>query len=218
MLGSGQFHQIVTANALLLLRAELDSQLQRTCESAALVLPESSGAAWAIRQLEGHPPFHMAGIDLAVELCKLAAGLNKPVFLFGAEPGVALSAAAFLKKQIPNLATAGHFDGFFDCEKERMIINEIRSTGSAVVLVATGMPRQDLWIYERRRELPPAVYVGVGGSFDVWAGHVKRAPKSMQKWGLEWLYRLAQEPTRWKRMMGLPVFALKVLAQKYRKI
>ncbi len=214
-LRSDSVHQVVTANALLVVEAQTDSTLKDVCSSASIVVPESAGIDWAANRLGDAFPFAIAGIDLAYTLCQKASNLSVPIYLFGGGPGVADAAAQKLSTEIPGLTIGGTSSGFLDQHQEELIINEIKKSGARLVLVALGMPRQDNWIHENRYRLPPAVYIGVGGTFDVWAGRVKRAPKWMRNRRLEWLYRLLQEPSRWRRMARLPGFALAVFRQKF---
>lgn len=214
---SNEFHQVITANALLILEAESNAALDATCHAASLVIPESAGAIWAIRRLGGPETAQIAGVDLAFKLCEMTARLGKSVFLLGGKPGVSEAAAHYLLSKIPHLDVAGTLDGFFNPDRDEVIVNAIRDSGASLCLVAMGMPFQDVWIHSRREVLPGAVFMGVGGTFDVWAGNVKRAPLWFQHRGLEWLYRFWQEPSRWPRMAQLPVFALKVALSR-RKI
>lgn len=214
---SSSCSQIVTANALLLLETQRNPDLFNACRSAEIVLPESSGLRWALSFLGQSKPFHWAGVDLSFYLCQWATAHSLSVFLLGGEPGVADGAAQYLKEKIPGFQLAGCHDGFFDPPQNEAILKMIRNSGAKVVLVATGMPKQDVWIYAHKRELPGTLCMGVGGTLDIWAGRLKRAPLWIQRNGLEWLYRFWQEPSRWRRMAQLPLFVLKVLGQRLRQ-
>ena len=98
-----------------------------------------------------------------------------------------------------------------------MVIEDLRRSKAKIVFVALGMPKQELWIYDHKRSLPAGIYIGLGGTFDVWAGHVKRAPLVWRKFGLEWLYRAAQEPKRWHRIVKLPLFMVLILKEKLQR-
>lgn len=208
------YFQIVTGNALMLMEARHSIALRSVLENSNLVTIESSGLAFASRLYGGRPVERLAGIDLAFRLCEMAAQKQYPVFLLGGKPGVAEDAAASLQKKISNLIIAGTQDGYFSESQNTKIAHQIKSCGAGLILVALGAPRQELWVAKVKKELPPAIVIGVGGSFDVWSGRVKRAPEVFQKWGLEWLYRLIQEPYRYQRMLKLPVFALLVLFER----
>lgn len=202
---------VITANTLFLLDAEKNPALKRIGQKASLVIPESSGISWAAGRHKKSLPPRVAGIDAAFQLCGLAEIKGTPVYLLGGSKGVAERAADFLYKQFPYLWIAGMRDGYFRERDEEAIINDISRSRAKVVLVAMGMPKQELWIEKNLHRLPPGVYMGVGGSFDVWAGDLKRAPLWMQESGLEWLYRLIQEPWRASRILQLPRFAFKVV-------
>jgi N-acetylglucosaminyldiphosphoundecaprenol N-acetyl-beta-D-mannosaminyltransferase len=150
------------------------------------------------------------GIDLAVRLCEEAGKAGHSIFLLGAAPGVADAAADFLRSRLPQIRVAGTHDGYFDPADEPYLLRRLSDAGARLVLVAFGSPRQEAWVHRHRRSLPPGLYVGVGGSFDVWSGSLQRAPVFVRRWGLEWLFRLVQQPARIRRMIRLPVFAWRV--------
>lgn len=207
-------HQIITANALLLLEAQKSPVLQKACREASLILPDSAGVSWAALTLRLSRLHRFPGIDYAFELCGLAESLGIPVYLLGGQPGVQKKAARYLYSHYPNLVITGMRDGFFQARDERSIMDDIGQSRARLVLVAMGMGKQEVWINQHLSALPPAVYIGIGGSFDVWAGNIQRAPGLLQKSGLEWAYRLKQEPFRWKRINQLPKFALKVFLNR----
>jgi N-acetylglucosaminyldiphosphoundecaprenol N-acetyl-beta-D-mannosaminyltransferase len=130
--------------------------------------------------------------------------MGRSVYLLGAAPGVAEKAAEKLKQQVPNLIVAGCHDGYFTAEEEPLIVADIAARRPAALFVALGLPRQERWIKAHLQELGVPVCIGVGGSFDVISGLKQRAPLWMQRCGLEWLYRVAKEPSRLPRLAALP--------------
>jgi N-acetylglucosaminyldiphosphoundecaprenol N-acetyl-beta-D-mannosaminyltransferase len=211
-LSDDRTHFVITANALFLLDLDRFPELRDACQSASLIIPDSVGITWAARRKSAtQTPQRITGIDAAFELCGLAELKNSPVYLLGGAPGVAGRAATALSEQFPYLMVAGVRDGYFKESDEPAILKDIADSRARVVLVAMGMPKQELWIHQHLDQLPPAIYVGVGGAFDVWAGDLKRAPAWMQTLGLEWLFRVIQEPWRAGRILQLPRFALKVI-------
>lgn len=206
--------QLITANALLFQDMQRDPLLGKICASASLVVADGAGVSWAGWMMGEPPLFRYPGIDLAYDLCQESAHRNTPVFLLGGAPGVGQQAGKFLVKSIPGFNLAGVEHGFFSLDETDRIIDKIRSSGARFILVAIGMPKQDQWIFDHKASLPPGLYMGVGGTLDVWAGSLKRAPKIMRDWGLEWFFRLIQEPLRWRRMMGLPAFVWRVFRWK----
>ncbi len=212
---SNQPHHVVTLNSLMILESEKVPLLKKICEEASLVVPESSGISWAALYL-GHPKVErIPGIDLAFELCGLARNLSLPIFLLGGAKGVAEEAGNALGHIYPGLKVGGARDGFFNEAETPAIIHEIEQSRARLILVALGMPKQELWIYEHKPNLPGGLYIGVGGSFDVWSGRIKRAPSWLRTLGLEWLYRLKAEPFRWRRIAQLPKFALKIASKSH---
>ena len=159
-------------------------------------------------------PERVAGCDLFVELAKLSAKKGYKVFFFGAAPGIAEAARDKLLQMAPGLKVAGCRNGYFTEAENEEIIAEINASGADMLFAALGAPKQENWLARFRSELKPQVLMGVGGSFDVLAGKMDRAPLWMQKASLEWLFRLYKQPSRIGRMMVLPQFVIKVLQSK----
>jgi len=143
----------------------------------------------------------------------MAAAEGWPVYLLGSKPSIVEKAAFELQRRFPDLTVAGFRDGYFD-EGDVSVIDEIRESGAKILFVAMGIPKQEIWVTENAERLGDLLAVGVGGAFDVVSGTLKRAPELLQKIGLEWFYRLLQEPWRWKRDLDLFVFVIKVLLTK----
>lgn len=210
----GQALQVVTLNAEMAMQGLADPELGAILAHAGLVLPDGSGVVWAIRR-QGQPVAKLAGVDFLGHVAQYCAREGKRLFLFGAAEGVADEAAAELKARYAGLAIAGTMSGFFTADEEPAVMERLRAAQPDVLLVALGVPRQEKWIARHQAELGVPVAMGVGGSFDVLANRVKRAPAGFQRLHLEWLYRLIQEPWRWKRMGStLPRFAWRVMWQK----
>ncbi|MCX7780071.1 MAG: WecB/TagA/CpsF family glycosyltransferase [Negativicutes bacterium] len=210
----GQPHLVATANAEMLMLAQEDEELADILRQADLVVPDGAGVVWAARQ-QGQPlPERVAGFDLVQRLLELAAAKAYSVYMLGGAPGIAQQAAARAKTLYPGLHVAGINDGYFSPEQEDTILSAIREAKPHILLVALGVPRQEKWIVRHRQELKTPLAIGVGGTFDVMAGAVARAPLWMQNSGLEWLYRLLLQPSRAKRMLALPRFALRVMLAK----
>lgn len=144
------------------------------------------------------------------------AASEETFYFFGGAPGVAATAARKMMKKYPGLKIVGVHNGYFDEKEEKKIIQDIKKKAPSILLVGLGAPKQEKWIYDNIRLVGAKVAIGVGGSFDVMAGNVKRAPKIFRRLGLEWFHRLITQPTRWRRMMRLPKFALTVLRTRGR--
>lgn len=205
---------VVTLNGSLLVQAARDPALRALVNSAALVTPDGIGVILAARILGVRLSGRLAGIDLALALCASAAAAGHRVFLLGGAPGVAEAAAAALLRQHPALQIVGTHHGFFDPQEEEVVLEMIRQARPEVLLVALGAPRQERWMHLWSASLGVPVSIGVGGSFDVLAGRVPRAPRWMQQVGLEWFYRLLREPRRWSVVRTIPPLFLMAIRER----
>lgn len=205
---------VVTLNAEMVMEAESNPALADAIQQAELVIPDGAGVIFYLL-LHGKKQERCPGIELAESLLQQAAALGKscPVFFYGGKPGVADAAAAVWQEKEPGIAIAGIKDGYLSPEAENELKVTLKTQQPSLILVGLGVPRQELWIAENRYLSPQSTWIGVGGSFDIWAGIKTRAPGWLRDNNLEWLYRLYQEPWRWRRMMALPQFALKAISQ-----
>ena len=210
-------HIICTPNPEIVMEAQNDGVLMDILHEAALVVPDGIGVVWASKYSEIRLTERVAGYDLTQNLMAELAGTDHTFYFFGGAPGVANTAARKMMKKYPGLKVVGVHNGYFDEKEEKRIIQDIKAKSPSILLVGLGAPKQEKWIYDNLRLIDAKAAIGVGGSFDVMAGNVKRAPILFQKLGLEWFHRLITQPTRWKRMMRLPKFALTVLKTKGRK-
>lgn len=212
---------VVTLNAEMAYRAYQDAKLREVLRSADLVTPDGAGVVWAGRVLGGAVSERVTGIDLVHFLMPLAAAQGWRVFLLGGAPGVAEEAAQRLAERFPGLCIVGTHHGYFarGSAEEEGVLEMIERADPHLLLVGMGSPRQEFWIREQidagRLKVP--VSIGVGGSLDVIAGRLRRAPAWMQKRRLEWLWRLLQQPSRWRRMLALPAFTVSVWRQGQRQ-
>lgn len=197
---------VFTPNVDHVVMAEEDAHFQIAYAAADLSLADGMPIVWASRLL-GHPvPEKISGSDLAPRLMKLAEARGFRVYLLGGAEGVAELAARKLQTIHPRLAIAGTASPRIDLsepkESRQRLVEQIRGAAPDIVLVALGAPKQELWMYEAASALSPAVLLGVGAAIDFLAGTARRAPKWMSAYGLEWLYRLVQEPRRlWRRYL-----------------
>ena len=205
---------VATANAEMLLNATHDAELKKILNAAALVVPDGAGTVWAARHLGYSMPERVAGFDLVQELMKIAPAHDFKFFLFGAAPDVADKAKLKAETLYPGIKIVGTRNGYFKPEDEPQIINQIKSSRADILLAALGVPKQEKWLFKYKDELKIPVSIGVGGTFDVMAGIVKRAPLWMQKAKLEWLFRAMLQPSRAGRLIALPKFVWKVHQQK----
>jgi len=208
---AGGPRRVVTLNPEYLYRALSQPHLLEPVRRADLVTPDGEGIVWAGR-LAGIPfPERVTGIDLMLRLAARAASEGWRVYLLGAAPGVAAEAAERLCRLYPGLQVAGTHHGYFDPGDEAKVAAAVKRAAPQLLFVALGAPKQELWIHRHVDNLGSVVAMGVGGSFDVLAGRVARAPAWMRRVKLEWLGRLLREPSRWRRMLVLPRFAWLVI-------
>jgi exopolysaccharide biosynthesis WecB/TagA/CpsF family protein len=217
----------VSFNPELVIRAQQDPAAAEALWEADLSYPDGVGAAWAAdrqgaRSIDAFAgletpapqrtaPERVAGIDLAERVLELAAEQELPVYFLGAAEGVAQEAARRQTERFPRLRVVGTHHGYFTEADEAGVVQAVRESGARILLVAMGAPRQEVLLCRNRDRLGVAVGLGVGGSFDVWAGTVKRAPAWTQRARVEWLYRLACDPRRLRRQLVLPRYAVQVI-------
>ena len=217
-IGSSVPHHVITLNAEIIYQAQHSLELLNLINQADLVTPDGAGVVWASSYLGQPTPERVTGIDLVLSLCPVAEAKGYKIFLLGAAPGVAEEASQKLQEVYPNLQVVGCYHGYFqpNSEEERKILRLIEHSRPDLLLVALGAPRQEFWIRQQidQGTLTVPVSIGVGGSLDVIAGRVERAPAWMCRLKLEWLGRLIREPRRWRRMLALPKFVIKVLRQE----
>ena len=217
LIAAGKPSIVATANAEMLLRATHDDELKTILNAANLVVPDGAGTVWAARHLGKQMPERVAGFDLVQELMKLAPVKSWKFFLFGSSPGIADKAKLKAETLYPGIKIVGTRNGYFTAADEPEIISQIKQSRADVLLAALGVPKQEKWLFAHMDELKIPVSIGVGGTFDVMAGVVKRAPLWMQRARLEWLFRAMLQPSRAGRLLALPKFVLKVHKQKQAK-
>ena len=198
--------QMLTANAEMVVTAQDDAELSHIWHQAAYVLADGYGLVWAAARFNAPLPERICGVELGEEICRLSAQMGARIYLLGARPGVAEEARARLLEKYPQAQIVGTHHGYFSAEETERIVADIRERKTDVLFVALGTPRQEKWLYAHGRSAGIRLGIGLGGSFDVWAGRVNRAPRWMREHGLEWLYRVYRQPKRLPRLKALPVF------------
>ena len=212
-----RLHQLCTTNPEFVMAAQHDADFRRILWQADLCLADGIGLVWASRWLGRPLPERVPGSELVYHLARLAAENGWRLFLLGAAPGVAEAAAAVFQRQNPNLIVAGAYAGSPDPAENDAIVRMINDSRANVLFVAYGAPHQDKWIARNRHAFDTVrVAIGVGGALDFVSGRAVRAPQWLQKLGLEWLHRLLHQPWRWRRMLALPRFALRVFVSRWR--
>lgn len=209
---------VVTLNGAMLVQTARDHPLREVVNDAGLVTADGIGVILAARILGVDVVERVAGIDLTVAVCARAASAAYRIYLLGGAPGVAAATAQALRDRLPGLQIVGLHHGFFQPEEEPAVIAAIREAHPDVLMVAFGAPRQERWMRRWHRELGVPVSIGVGGSFDVLAGRVPRAPRWMQRVGLEWLYRALREPRRWSVIRTIPPLFFLAIRERLRRL
>jgi N-acetylglucosaminyldiphosphoundecaprenol N-acetyl-beta-D-mannosaminyltransferase len=210
-------NKIFTPNTEMLLAAKKDCSLASLLNSAELLIPDGTGIKIASRILNSPIPERLSGIDLAEDLLSLAEHKGCSVYLLGGQKGVAEAAAKNLKCRLPSLNICGTHHGYFEKsgKENDLVLEEIRAAAPQILFVCFGFPMQERWICDNLSSLPSVrIALGLGGSLDVWSGNKKRAPKALQALGLEWLWRSALEPRRFKIFIEIPEFLYFSLKEK----
>ncbi|WP_279635167.1 WecB/TagA/CpsF family glycosyltransferase [Cupriavidus lacunae] len=200
-LSAGQFTQHVVVNVAKVVNMRSDPALAESVKACDIVNIDGMGVVWGARLLGHAVPERVAGVDLFIELAALSAEKGYPIYLLGAKQAVVDKVATNLRKQHPTIRIAGWHHGYF-WDDEPALVEKVKASGARLLFVAITSPKKENFINRWKDELGVDFVMGVGGTFDVVAGEVSRAPVWMQRSGLEWLYRVIQEPRRmWKRYL-----------------
>jgi len=210
---------IYTPNTEIVMLAKDNEDLRTLLNEGDLVIPDGIGLIHASRLKKKPLPERVTGFDISVKLLEIANDNGYKLFLLGGKEGVAKIAADNILTKYKNIKITGVNSGFFKGthsgykghKEELEVIDKINSDNPDILFVGLGAPKQEKWINENKSKLKCKVIVGNGGTIDILAGVSNRAPKVYQNLGIEWLYRLIKEPSRIKRQMVLPKFALKVI-------
>jgi N-acetylglucosaminyldiphosphoundecaprenol N-acetyl-beta-D-mannosaminyltransferase len=211
---SGKPHFVITADASGIVQAQTDAEYRALYDRADLVTPDSAGVLWAARR-QGTPlPGRVSGVDLVDRLCAESADFGLRIYFLGAAPGVAELAAERMRLRYPGCHIVGTRHGYFPAESDSVIAQEVAESKPDILFVAMGIPRQEKFILAHQDLIGAKVSMGVGGSFDVFSGKVRRAPIVLQKLHLEWLWRLLQNPSKISKVKLLPEFVWRVWRAK----
>lgn len=203
---------IVTPNPEMVMKCQQDAEFAEVLADADLALADGVGVVYGANILGTPLKEKIPGIDFAEELLHKMSKKNMSVFLYGSKPGVAMTAGDRLKEKYPGLVIAGTHHGYDD--DEDAVVRRINEAKPDFLFVCLGFPRQEMWLYRNRGRLDVKLAAALGGSLDVISGQVERAPEGFQRLGLEWLYRLIKEPSRFGRMKVLPIYLLKVIRSR----
>jgi N-acetylglucosaminyldiphosphoundecaprenol N-acetyl-beta-D-mannosaminyltransferase len=216
-----EFSQIAITPTNSIVAAYKEKGVSEIYNKAEIVLCDGMLVKWASNFFGTPIKERITGLDVLPNLVKLSSEKNFSLFLLGASPGVGDQLAKVITEQYPNVTIAGiyvpPFMKVFSEDENQRMVNAVNKSNADIVLVSLTAPKQDIWIAQNRSNLNPAVYIGIGGAFEVMAGLAKRSPVWMQQSGLEWLYRFIQEPKRLFRryFIEAPVFIPLVIRQKF---
>jgi N-acetylglucosaminyldiphosphoundecaprenol N-acetyl-beta-D-mannosaminyltransferase len=200
---------VVTLGVEMVMAAQTNAAFRDVVNGAALCVCDTIGLLLASRLRGGPLRERVTGVQLIDDLAARSATTGDVrLYLFGASPRTAERAAVMLRERYPGAQIAGTQNGYFKDADIPAITAAVRASGANVLCVGLGSPRQEMWLAEHLAQTGCGVGIGVGGSFDIFAGTVKRAPAVFQRAGLEWAYRLVSQPSRWRRQLALPMFAL----------
>ncbi|MFC5653098.1 WecB/TagA/CpsF family glycosyltransferase [Paenibacillus solisilvae] len=206
--------QVITGNPIMIMTALEQQSFHKVMLDAELVVPDGTGVVWAANYIGDPVTERVAGFDLLHHLMGVGEKRSWRVFLLGTTQEIIEQTARKLKQQYPGVTIAGYRNGYFGSAEDAEVVEYIRSTQADLLFVARSVDTQEPWIAQHKEAFGVPVIMGVGGSFDVISGNLKRAPKLFQKLRLEWLYRLLQQPSRYRRMFMLPKFVAKVMRDK----
>lgn len=203
-------HSVYTPNSEIIMQAYQNAEFRDLLNRADMLTADGIGVVYASRILHRPIAERAAGFDIASLVLERIAESGYKLFLFGGKPGVAEQAQVKLQEKYEFLNIVGTQKDNFSSEEEPAIVEKINRSGADIVFVCLGAPAQECWIDRNMKNMRAKVLMGIGGSLDVFAGNVERAPERWCNLGLEWLYRLIKEPWRIGRMMALPKFAVTV--------
>jgi len=208
-------HTVMAINPQYINEAASNTTFRRALNDADLLYADGIGIVWAMRLFGYTVPERAATTDLLPLICEQACRLNLRIYFLGGQPGIAEQAAEMLKVRFNGLSVVGWHHGYFSPSDELAIIEEINRCQTDILFVGMGVPREQIWVWKHRGHLRVSVVMTCGGLFDFHSGRVRRAPLWTQKLGLEWLYRLIQEPRRlYKRyLIGNPEFILRTIVE-----
>ena len=205
---------IFTPNPEMVMEARKNKEFMKILNSSTMNVPDGIGIVYGSKFTSNPIRQRVAGYDLMLGVFDKMKDMGKTAYFFGCAPEIADRAKFAIEKRFPGLKIVGTANGYFDNEREKEIIDEINTLKPDLLLVGIGFPKQEKWIYDHIKDLNIKAAAGVGGSFDGWSGNVQRAPEFFIKHNLEWFYRLVKQPSRFVRMLQLPLFMIVVIRNR----
>jgi len=217
MIGDGEIHQHVVVNVDKIVKMESNPDLRQTVLDCDLITVDGQPVIWVSRLLKCPIKERVTGVDLFDALMARCAERGLRPYLLGARQEIVAKTVDVLKTKYPKLQLAGWRNGYWAADEEASIVREIMRAKPAVLCMAVGSPKQELFLGKWKQEMHVPFVMGVGGSFDVTAGVLRRAPRWMQRLGVEWLFRLAQEPRRlWRRYLNEDMAFFRLVWREWR--
>ena len=210
------FH-VITVNPEITMACQEDGALRSIVDEAGLITADGIGIVMVSRLRGGNLPERVTGYDTLLRLLESGNRKKWSFYFLGADATTSEKVCEVIRNKYPNVLILGRHHGFFNQDEEGEIVEEIGSLNPDILVVALGAPYAERWIHKYKPRLNAKIAIGVGGSLDVIAGKVKETPESWRKLNIEWLYRLIQQPSRWKRQLILPRFAITALLYRDRK-
>jgi N-acetylglucosaminyldiphosphoundecaprenol N-acetyl-beta-D-mannosaminyltransferase len=217
MVEQGKPRHIITANAEIIYKAYTEKDFHTLMDKADLVTADGAGVVLAARLMGDPVPERVTGVDLTERLLSLAEEKGWGLYFLGGSQEVVEKAVLNVLSKHTKLRIVGYHHGYYSQEETSEVVENIEEVKPDILLAALGFPKQEVFIQENIKSLQVPLSIGVGGTFDILAGTAKRAPFLMRRLGLEWLYRLLCQPSRWQRMQALPKFLIAVLWNKLRR-
>ncbi|ARI76230.1 WecB/TagA/CpsF family glycosyltransferase [Halobacillus mangrovi] len=205
---------VITVNPEIVMRANEDTAYMNHLHKANYITADGIGIIRASQLLKDPLPERVTGYDLMIDLLSISNIKGYKIFLLGAHKDVLKRVETNLQHFYPDIQIVGSHDGYFNWDQSDEIVEQVKQADPDLTFVALGAPKQEQWISENIDQFNKGVFLCVGGSFDVIAGDVKRAPATWRKYNVEWLYRLLKQPKRWRRMLALPRFAIRIIKRK----
>ncbi|MDF2556951.1 MAG: acetylglucosaminyldiphospho-UDP acetyl-beta-D-mannosaminyltransferase [Bacillales bacterium] len=205
---------IVTANPEICLHASLNPDYKEAISTADYIMPDGIGVVLVSKFLKVPLKERVPGFDLMLDLLELADKKQLKIYLLGAKKKSIEKAIDFIRNEYPSLIVSGYHHGYINDEDQKTILKDACEKQPDLIFVAKGYPKQEMWISNNLKYFQYGIFIGVGGSVDVLAGEVKRAPDVWQNLNLEWFYRLIKQPTRWRRTLKIFTFIGKVFFEK----
>jgi len=208
---------ILAVNAEKIMSLQKDSFLKNFFENASLLVPDGIGVILAFKWILGLDITRVTGADLMLNICKEAVKKKYKIFIYGGTEKTNKSVVEKIIMRYPGICIVGRHHGYLKENKMNYLINKINESEAEILFVALGSPKQEIWIKKYLPKLNIKICQAIGGTLDVISGRAKRAPKTIQKLGLEWLYRLIKEPKRIRRQIVYPLFLIEIFKERFRK-